>query len=251
MIILNEIPELISGTDVNEWHRGDAEAMKKMINAEFRKFVRSNPQTVTIDFDGVLTKYRGWKGYQELGEPNEDVLDLVRELMEAKWTVIVSTTRGCLEVNDWLAKNFIKVSYINMNPDLLTQNPGKPASHIYIDDRCIQFKGDVNQLRHNIMNFEVWWEEDENSAEMQVNEPNTIGQIIKKSDDEFDQEVERQIRNLLFIHAKDGHYSMTIGDNSFKIPIKDIPANSDEAELLIEDLVKLCVRYARMEATKK
>lgn len=109
-----------------------------------------------FDFDGVLAMYEGWKGRNHFGEPVPGMRELLQDLKSDGWRIVVFTTRGCTEVREWCEKHNIPIDYVNMNPEITGQNPSKPVASFYVDDRAINFNGDVDKLRENIKNFRPW-----------------------------------------------------------------------------------------------
>lgn len=113
-------------------------------------------KTICFDFDGVLARYDGWKGHCHLGQPVEGMSRLLEQLREDGWTIIIFTTRGCVEIAEWCSVYDMVHDYINANPEIQGQNPGKPIADIYVDDRAICFNGDVGKLMDDIRDFEPW-----------------------------------------------------------------------------------------------
>lgn len=109
---------------------------------------------IAFDFDGVLAKYDGWEGYQHLGEPIDGMRKVLQQLKSDGWKIIIYTTRGNAEIAEWCKKYDMLYDYINMNPEIQGQNPGKPVASIYVDDRAIRFTGDAKKLMKDIREFE-------------------------------------------------------------------------------------------------
>ena len=98
-------------------------------------------KTVAFDFDGVVAKYDGWKGIHHFGEPNEEVVEAIRHLKRLGFKIILYSTRGGAEMQRYCEKHDIPVDYYNVNPEVISQNPGKPVAHVYVDDRAINYHG--------------------------------------------------------------------------------------------------------------
>ena len=102
----------------------------------------STKKTVAIDLDGVLAEYHGWKGHETIGAPIPGARELLTDLRQAGFVVVIHTTRGTpydpfthdprdpIVVANWLDKH--KMPY-----DSVWTNPGKPVACAYIDDRAI------------------------------------------------------------------------------------------------------------------
>ena len=112
--------------------------------------------TIAFDFDGVLAQFNGWKGKDHFGEPVPGMRKYLTELKAKGVGVIIYSTRGAHEIEEWCKRYDMPFDYINCNPELHTQNMGKPIAHIYVDDRAICFHGDVDRLREEIANFKPW-----------------------------------------------------------------------------------------------
>lgn len=113
-------------------------------------------KVASFDFDGVLAMYEGWKGRNHFGPPVPGMRQILQDLKKDGWRIIVFTTRGCTEVKEWCEEHNMPADYFNQNPEISGQNPGKPVASFYVDDRAINFDGDVDKLRANIKNFKPW-----------------------------------------------------------------------------------------------
>lgn len=130
-----------------------------MIQEVENKPVIVKRRTIAFDFDGVLAQYDGWKGWQHLGEPVPGIKEIIRQLkMDWGCTIIIYTTRGNSEMAEWCKKHGILYSYINSNPGIQGNNPGKPIADVYVDDRAITFDGtNMDTLVNDIITFVPWW----------------------------------------------------------------------------------------------
>lgn len=123
--------------------------------------------TFAFDFDGVLAKYDGWKGHHHMGEPIEGMRELLLSLKEFGHTIIIFTTRGCNEIHEWCEKYNMPHDYINHNPLLQGNNPGKPIADFYIDDRAVRFTN-IAKLKLDLESFGISLERITNVADNQV-----------------------------------------------------------------------------------
>jgi hypothetical protein len=112
-------------------------------------------KTIAFDFDGVLAQYDRWRGYQHLGEPIEGMRDVLQMLKFNGWKIIIFTTRGNAEIAQWCKDYSMPYDYINMNPEIQGNNPGKPIASIYVDDLAIRFTGDIEALLEDIRQHSV------------------------------------------------------------------------------------------------
>ena len=117
-------------------------------------------QTVCVDFDGVIAEYDGFKGADVFGEPIKGAQEAL-EMLGSKynWKIIIFTTRlPSPKFLEYLKKHKIRYDYINENPvQYPNTNNGKPAAHVYIDDRAVTFKGNWMETCEEIRNFTPWY----------------------------------------------------------------------------------------------
>lgn len=103
---------------------------------------------VSIDFDGVLASYNGWKGENVTGKPIKGAKEFVVRLTESGYTPVVFTTRKPTTVTAWFKKHdFPKIEVTNT----------KYPSVVYIDDRCVKFDGSYTKLTKDLKNYDVYW----------------------------------------------------------------------------------------------
>ncbi len=118
-------------------------------------------KTIAIDFDGVISKYDGWKGKGVFGEPISGVSKALQKLKDRNCNVMIYTTR--LEtylVEEFLLKHSIPFDMINYNPENAKQHlhPSKMLADVYIDDRGITFCGQwTDEFVDCVLNFKPWW----------------------------------------------------------------------------------------------
>ncbi len=101
-----------------------------------------------IDFDGVLNEYKGNYDDQHLPEIKQGAKEFLVKLSE-KFVIKIFTTRPQNKVNEWLILNTIDCVCGVTNV--------KEPAYLYIDDRCIRFKGDYDDMYSQIDNFKVWY----------------------------------------------------------------------------------------------
>ena len=103
---------------------------------------------VSIDFDGVISSYDGWKGDDCLGKPISGAKVFIERLIEAGFKPVIWTTRDKSKIEKWLKENRF--------PDIKVTTIKYP-SVVYIDDRCVQFKGDFKKLFTDLKKYDVYW----------------------------------------------------------------------------------------------
>ena len=72
----------------------------------------------------------------------------VDRLIKAVFKPVIWTTRDKIKIEKWLKENGF--------PDLEVTNIKYP-SVVYIDDRCVQFKGNFNILIKDLKKYDVYW----------------------------------------------------------------------------------------------
>ena len=105
---------------------------------------------ILIDLDGVLNEY-GKEPYNEYNIPAgkngaEDFIKKLSNLGE----LYLFTSRNLMLSTKWLIEN-------NLDKYFKDITNVKIPSFLYIDDRCICFKGDYQQTLMETIEFEVYW----------------------------------------------------------------------------------------------
>ena len=108
----------------------------------------ASERIVSIDFDGVLANYDGWKGEDDLGKPITGAFKFIESLVKAGFNPVVWTTRPKNKIKIWLKENKF--------PNLEVTDIKYPSS-VYIDDRCVQFKGDYKSLILDLKEYNPYW----------------------------------------------------------------------------------------------
>ena len=106
-------------------------------------------KTILFDLDGVLNTYDGKYDKTYIPPIKDGAYQLIKELSE-NYKIIIFTTRNSLITSKWIIENGIDKFIENVT------NIKEPA-YLIIDDRCINFDGDYDNLREKIKNFEVWY----------------------------------------------------------------------------------------------
>ena len=97
------------------------------------------PIIVAVDFDGILCQDK----FPEIGEPNYDMVTLVRRLQDSGIETILWTSRvddRLAEAIAWCEDRGLHFTSINdntpSNKEQYGTNPRKVYADIYMDDRC-------------------------------------------------------------------------------------------------------------------
>ncbi len=111
-----------------------------------------------FDFDGVIGEYYGFKGENNLGDPNPEVVAAMRILKEHGHKIIVFSTHDEALLRNYCTEKNIPFDYINENPEKSGANKGKPVANVYVDDRGYCYRGqDAATLVHDLEIFEPHW----------------------------------------------------------------------------------------------
>jgi len=109
-------------------------------------------KTICVDLDGVLAKYDGWKGPENIGELKKGAKEGMEKIRDEGWLIVIWTTRERIDlVEEWLEKNNIPYDYINKNPEAPPHSQ-KAIADVYLDDRAIRFEN-WSQARRDISEF--------------------------------------------------------------------------------------------------
>ena len=117
-----------------------------------------------VDFDAVISTYKGWKGKRVFGFPIDGVQTCLKLIQESGGKIIIYTTRLEIdEIKKYLSQFDIPFDYVNFSP--LTQeldlHPSKIMADVYIDDRGFRFDGIWNEeVVEKIISFETYWEKE-------------------------------------------------------------------------------------------
>ena len=109
-----------------------------------------NNKKILIDLDGVLNEY-GKEKFNEnyIPEIKIGAYEFIEKLSKQA-ELYLFTTRNLMLAAKWLIKNDLDKFFKDITNVKL-------PSYLYIDDRCICFKGDYNKTLNEIENFKVYW----------------------------------------------------------------------------------------------
>ena len=105
---------------------------------------------ILIDLDGVLNEY-GKEPYDENYIPKikKGAKEFIKELSEFG-ELYLFTSRDLMLSAKWLIENDIDRYFEDVTNTKL-------PSFLYIDDRCVCFRGKYNQTLKEIKEFKVYW----------------------------------------------------------------------------------------------
>lgn len=104
-----------------------------------------------IDLDGVLNEYKGNYDENYIPEIKKDAKEFIKELSQTA-ELYLFTTRNLLLSSKWLISNEIDKYFKDVTNV-------KIPSYLYIDDRCICFKGNYKETLKEITNFQAYWKQ--------------------------------------------------------------------------------------------
>ena len=106
-------------------------------------------KTILMDLDGVLNSYTG--NYNEnYIPPIRDGAFKFLENLSKQYIIKLFTTRNSTIANEWIKDNRLE-NFITAVTNI------KEPAYLYIDDRCINFDGNYDNLKNKIDNFKVWY----------------------------------------------------------------------------------------------
>lgn len=102
---------------------------------------------LSIDFDGVVSTYDGWKGFDVLGQPIPEVRECLKACREKGYKIVIFTTRlDTPTLRAWLKEHDIPYNSINSTSHNPPHTSTKPISHVIIDDRAIRYQGQSSNV---------------------------------------------------------------------------------------------------------
>lgn len=104
---------------------------------------------ILIDLDGVLNIYSGDYDKNTIPDIKEGAKEFIEQLNQT-FDLYLFTTREKELSEKWLNENKLN----NYFKDITNT---KIPAYLYIDDRCICFKGNYDKLLTEIENFNVYW----------------------------------------------------------------------------------------------
>jgi hypothetical protein len=102
-------------------------------------------KSVCIDLDGVLAKYDGWQGLDNIGEPREGAPEFTKRLRE-HYRIVIFTTRVKLDMDDRPKGETVESlrrrvgEWLDLHGfvwDEIYVGQGKPIAVAYVDDRAV------------------------------------------------------------------------------------------------------------------
>lgn len=108
-----------------------------------------NKKTILIDLDGVLNTYDGVYDENYIPPIKNGAYEFIKHISN-DYKIKIFTCRKFLLTSKWIIENGLEL-YID---DVINK---KEPAYILIDDRCINFKGNYQELIKDINNFKPWY----------------------------------------------------------------------------------------------
>ena len=106
-------------------------------------------KTILIDLDGVLNEYTGGFDKDYIPPIKDGAKEFLENLSE-NFDIKIFTTRNKILATKWLINN-------NIDQFVADITNVKDLAWLYIDDRCINFDGNFENLSNNISDFRPWY----------------------------------------------------------------------------------------------
>lgn len=117
----------------------------------------SKKKILCCDFDGVINSYKEgiseWD-YKVKDKPVDGIIEMLQILKKMNWRIIIFSARITNENSLQGVKNYLKEWNIPYD-EIFTYGP-KPYATVYLDDRALNFSGDVDKTFEQIINFKPW-----------------------------------------------------------------------------------------------
>jgi hydroxymethylpyrimidine pyrophosphatase-like HAD family hydrolase len=114
---------------------------------------------IAFDFDGVIAQYNGFVSHNDVKEPIVETKKAIEILKKKGYRILIYSTRGDEFLKNYCERFSIPFDFINRNPEMEGENPGKPVAYAYVDDRSILYTDQsAENLVSEIENFKAHWE---------------------------------------------------------------------------------------------
>lgn len=108
---------------------------------------------IAVDMDGVIFEQGEWCDRKRFGRLIPDAISSLQSLKNDGWKIIIHTARHP-DDHDFIEA---ELNRLDIPFDKLWRGVGKPLADIYLDDRCITFKGNWRAALKDIAAFKPWF----------------------------------------------------------------------------------------------
>lgn len=116
----------------------------------------NRPRVLAIDLDGTVLEQRP---FPDLGPPLPGIQEELATLKQMGWVIVIWTCRDAEmyeQIGQFLTDNGVPFDYINENPFEAPSTSPKIYADVYVDDRGMQFEGDVQGLAARVLSHRPW-----------------------------------------------------------------------------------------------
>ena len=106
-------------------------------------------KTILVNLDGVLNTYDGNYIENQIPPIKKDAEKFLEKISKNYRVIIFSTRKPKLILN-WLKEN-------NLQKYISDVTNTKLPAFAYIDDRCINFSGNYDEIINKLQNFKPYW----------------------------------------------------------------------------------------------
>ena len=106
-------------------------------------------KTILIDLDGVLNNYKGNFDINQIPEIKVGARNFLDKLSKS-FDIKLFTTRNKILAAKWIISH-------GLDKIITDITDRKELCYLYIDDRCLCFNGDYNNLINQIVGFKPWY----------------------------------------------------------------------------------------------
>ena len=106
-------------------------------------------RTILIDLDGVLNEYTGNFDKDFIPPIKNGAKEFLERLSE-EFELKLFTTRNKILATKWLIENEVDAFFSDITNT-------KDLAWLYIDDRCLKFNGDYENIKSQINEFKPWY----------------------------------------------------------------------------------------------
>ena len=114
--------------------------------------MNNHKKLILLDLDGVINKYNGNFDKNFIPEIKSGAKEFLEKLSK-EYEIKIFTTRNRLLTSKWIIENKLD----NLVTDVTNV---KDPAYLHVDDRCICFNGNYDDLFDEIVNFKVWNKKD-------------------------------------------------------------------------------------------
>ena len=105
-------------------------------------------RVILVDLDGTLNTYTGEYDPDSIPPPKPDTRQFL-ETASKKYTLVLYTARPTKLALDWLNTHNLTQYFDTIST--------KPSAFVSVDDRCLTFKGNYDEILKDLEKFTPYW----------------------------------------------------------------------------------------------